>query len=731
LNLITDSDNALPFAINNGSTDTFYVSRGGTVTANGIYGSNVYFSGDIELTGGGSITTTTAGNIQLNPDTTGVVSYSATASVVATSYTETSGILWHIINTPASGNATIMQLEAQGANWDGGAVLKLITDDVSCVPLRINNGSTDTFTVTRSGGIQCAAITNAGDITLTSGGSIISTSNGDISIVPNGTGVFMVGTGTPGHLTPTSGEMYVQGISEFDSAVYCDSTLTVDGNLNTKHVVVSNNYTVYFGSAGSNYAGIKASSGNDQWVFLVGSIFGRNIVFGEYAYIGDDFGHSVSTDPTIWLHSANDPGTNPDEWMSFAHDQTNAVFATGTGAFDFTSDILLKNDVDLRFGTLSDCQIRFSSNQTIDTLTFGLDDAARSIIFCEASDRAQDFDHAAQTHPTIFIQSNLIPTTDNGEYAALAYDGITQGTMETDRATYNYTITASSAYASATGSNRDGGDVVFVGGTAAAGGVSGMVKVGTGSPSIMTEAVNSLYVANEVEITGTAYLRTAAVLNDQAEFYFGSSAANYSAFWSDTSTDQLILGLGSELGRQFVIGERAYLNSDYGFATPTDPTQRIYSATDPSSDGTEYAEHAWDIMGIGGSKGSRFTITAIEEEITISTGTATKASTGSLAPADSLIWGASCRVTQAPGGGATIWDLTITGGGGSGEELIQDAAVALGTQVNSAADNDGTQLPIANGSAATVTVNTDVNVLVSDMKVRVVIFYAQFTEPTS
>lgn len=69
------------------------------------------------------------------------------------------------------------------------------------------------------------AIGTIGNITLLSGGSIISSSNGNISRVPNGTGIFYCGTGSPGHLTPTTGEAYFQGKVEFDEKVYIDDSL--------------------------------------------------------------------------------------------------------------------------------------------------------------------------------------------------------------------------------------------------------------------------------------------------------------------------------------------------------------------------------------------------------------------------------------------------------------------------------------------------------------------------
>ena len=55
--------------------------------------------------------------------------------------------------------------------------------------------------------------------------TVITIDNGDIQLLPDGTGIVYVGTGVPTHLTPTSGELYVQGISEFDGWLYADGGL--------------------------------------------------------------------------------------------------------------------------------------------------------------------------------------------------------------------------------------------------------------------------------------------------------------------------------------------------------------------------------------------------------------------------------------------------------------------------------------------------------------------------
>lgn len=133
------------------------------------------------------------------------------------------------------------------------------------------------------------------------------------------------------------------------------------------------------------------------------------------------------------------------------------------------------------------------------------------------------------------------------------------------------------------------------------------------------------------------------------------------------------------------------------------------------------------------SLGCSFELGREEEEITIPVGQGAAGvnSAGNLVPENSTIIGVSCRVTQAPGGGATTLDVGRTGGGNL-DEFIDGIATALGTTGTLAANHDAATIgPVLNAAADTVTLTTDANVTGSDMKVRVVVFYRKEIPPTS
>lgn len=119
------------------------------------------------------------------------------------------------------------------------------------------------------------------------------------------------------------------------------------------------------------------------------------------------------------------------------------------------------------------------------------------------------------------------------------------------------------------------------------------------------------------------------------------------------------------------------------------------------------------------------------EEITIPVGQGLAGinTVANLAIADSIIVAVLVRVQQAPGGGATNFDVGRTGG--NADEFIQNLAVALGTQGSSAADGDGVNAgPVHNAAANTFVVTTDANVTVSDMIIRIVVYSKECLLPT-
>ena len=236
----------------------------------------------------------------------------ADSQIIAESYTTTSGTLASFKSTPASGStATVMTIEADGTNWNSGArVLKIITDDNSADPLVINDGAADVWAVGRNGNQVMT-----GDLQLTGGGSITTTTNGDLVLLPNGTGITQIGdAGSTSHSFATNDDLFVSGKLEVDGAAYFDG-----GSL-----TMSNDADFIIGS----FAAVWKTSQTVPTILAGVDGTSRTILVAEIADRNFDFSHAGQSNPTIFIHSANQSTT---EWISFTHNQTDAVEGVGVG----------------------------------------------------------------------------------------------------------------------------------------------------------------------------------------------------------------------------------------------------------------------------------------------------------------------------------------------------------------------------------------------------------------
>ena len=63
--------------------------------------------------------------------------------------------------------------------------------------------------------------------------------------------------------------------------------------------------------------------------------FGRQLVLADFDNRNRDHDHDVQDNPTLFIHSVTNPNTVNTQWLSFAHNQTNAIFGCGLGDYQF------------------------------------------------------------------------------------------------------------------------------------------------------------------------------------------------------------------------------------------------------------------------------------------------------------------------------------------------------------------------------------------------------------
>ncbi len=284
--------------------------------------------------------------------------------LVATAVTnETSPVIDIKQSRGVNGQNQIVRIEADGSNWSAGATcLELISDDSSCVPLTCNNGSSDVFVVDRTGHVAIN-----GNPTYTGATTVATTNNGNYTILPNGTGITIVGdAGSPNHLgTPTNDDLGVMGRFESqgitthgDATNYAqfaaDGELTLAGTARvTKKLIVPKMQLEFGGTAPNqttlgNYLGYSYDINDDSIVSTelpVDWAAGTDVIIEADWYINEAY---ATANGEIQWQAA---------WSACPHDSSEAVDApTHTGTVtsgDVNIPATAKHLTETAIGTIS------------------------------------------------------------------------------------------------------------------------------------------------------------------------------------------------------------------------------------------------------------------------------------------------------------------------------------------------------------------------------------------
>jgi hypothetical protein len=127
-----------------------------------------------------------------------------------------------------------------------------------------------------------------------------------------------------------------------------------------------------------NYFSIRTSA-DDGAMFAIGNGNGtvnRHLLFTDYANRAKDHDHdTLSTNPTVFIHSATDPDVSNNQYLQLSHDQADAVIstgpATGAGSGPTTIRNALKIDATL---VSTEGRIQNRTAATTNTYTTGVAD---------------------------------------------------------------------------------------------------------------------------------------------------------------------------------------------------------------------------------------------------------------------------------------------------------------------------------------------------------------------
>jgi hypothetical protein len=164
-----------------------------------------------------------------------------------------------------------------------------------------------------------------GDVKLLGGGNIETVANNDLTLLPNGSGITIVGdAGSPGFLgTPTNDDMFIAGRFEADGNAYFDGTVRF-----SVPPYLPDDIGLQFGTSQDARIEFDTNQTVDSWMFGVDAV-GRMLIVCEKADIPTDFGHAAEVNPTVRIQSAD--ATTPAQNVYLQHNQTDGILGCEAG----------------------------------------------------------------------------------------------------------------------------------------------------------------------------------------------------------------------------------------------------------------------------------------------------------------------------------------------------------------------------------------------------------------
>jgi hypothetical protein len=160
-------------------------------------------------------------------------------------------------------------------------------------------------------------------------GDITTANNQSLKLVPDGTGIVQIGdAGTTNRGLSANDDLFVSGKFEVDGNSYFDSTalFMAPGSF-------YDNIPCVFGTGSEAMLEWNTAQTNDA--LMIGVAVGTaeqsgNVIICEVTDRSVDFGHPVTSNPTLYIQSAD--ATSPSEYIRIYHDQTDGHIECGSGA---------------------------------------------------------------------------------------------------------------------------------------------------------------------------------------------------------------------------------------------------------------------------------------------------------------------------------------------------------------------------------------------------------------
>ncbi len=250
--------------------------------------------------------------------------------------------------------------------------------------------------------------------------------------IKTGKGNVTIGTGNDSHTLTTPNDLFVTGRLEVDGNTFFDGNVFIP---DTKELILGSGNDVTFGYETSQ----------DTNSLLLGlSVDSNGFIITQVGDLETNFGIPLQTNPTIFVHSANEATSSS---LSMTHNQTDAVFESQLGNISFATntadshglidgdDVFIGGKLEVNGVTYHDGSVKFTSDATMNfgnsdeiglsyrsnagALYVRMANTSKSFFIVDNAHVVTNFSHGNQTNPTFFVQS---ANATINEYVSFAHD---------------------------------------------------------------------------------------------------------------------------------------------------------------------------------------------------------------------------------------------------------------------------------------------------------------------
>ncbi|MCK5602434.1 hypothetical protein KAR91_11205 [Candidatus Pacearchaeota archaeon] len=237
----------------------------------------------------------------------------------------------------------------------------------------------------------------------------------------------------------TDGKVCLRGGGGTNNEDVCFDLETTVNNVNlfsntgVSSFNLPDNFTLKFG-AGFDFPMGWTTTGNDN--FQIGTVVGSSDASGYTTFMEKaDMNHAnrspsgTSANPVVRVYSSDE--TQADDYIEMYHDQNDGHLFVGSGALELniagniavlkpTATNIISFELKEDGGT---ALFRLRGQGDQDQIIFAVSDAGgNQIVVTNYTNQSADADHAPQTNPTMFIQSDLSPDVSNNQWGGFAHD---------------------------------------------------------------------------------------------------------------------------------------------------------------------------------------------------------------------------------------------------------------------------------------------------------------------